>query len=133
MYAYFLGIYLGPVLMGIALWRSRSVPRWLAVLFFADPAPPSQAMLTAERATIALLTAHNPGPSATPPILASLRPRRPAVGRVTRQRLRAPDFLASRPGGLLNQIPKYCFNDVLPVGAVAMMSARASESAMTAK
>ena len=75
MYAYFLGIYLGPVLMGIALWRSRSVPRWLAVLFFADPAPPSQAMLTAERATIALLTAHNPGPSATPPILASLRPR----------------------------------------------------------
>src|ERR1039457_787234 len=34
-YAYFLGIYAGPVLMGIALWRSRSVPRWLAVLFFA--------------------------------------------------------------------------------------------------
>jgi hypothetical protein len=24
-----------PVLMGLALWRSRSVPRWLAVLFFA--------------------------------------------------------------------------------------------------
>jgi Domain of unknown function (DUF4386) len=34
-YAYFLGIYAGPALMGIALWRSRSVPRWLAVLFFA--------------------------------------------------------------------------------------------------
>ena len=31
--AYFVGIYLAPVLMGIALWRSRSVPRWLAVLF----------------------------------------------------------------------------------------------------
>ena len=30
---YFVGIYLAPVLMGIALWRSRSVPRWLAVLF----------------------------------------------------------------------------------------------------
>jgi hypothetical protein len=35
LYAYFLGIYIGPVLMGIALWRSRSVPRWLAVLLFA--------------------------------------------------------------------------------------------------
>jgi hypothetical protein len=30
---YFIGIYAAPVLMGIALWRSRSVPRWLAVLF----------------------------------------------------------------------------------------------------
>jgi hypothetical protein len=35
LYAYFIGIYLAPVLMGIALWRSRSVPRWLAVLFVA--------------------------------------------------------------------------------------------------
>ena len=34
-YAYFLGIYVAPLLMGIALWRSRAVPRWLAVLFFA--------------------------------------------------------------------------------------------------
>jgi uncharacterized protein (DUF58 family) len=25
--------YLAPVLMGLALWLSRSVPRWLAVLF----------------------------------------------------------------------------------------------------
>jgi len=33
-YAYFLGIYLAPLLMGVALWRSRAVPRWLAVLFF---------------------------------------------------------------------------------------------------
>ena len=33
--AYFVGIYLAPVLMGIALWRSRSVSRWLAVLFVA--------------------------------------------------------------------------------------------------
>jgi hypothetical protein len=32
---YIAGIYLAPVLMGIALWRSRSVPRWLAVLFVA--------------------------------------------------------------------------------------------------
>ena len=30
---YFVGIFAAPVLMGIALWRSRSVPRWLAVLF----------------------------------------------------------------------------------------------------
>jgi hypothetical protein len=30
---YFVGIFAGPVLMGVALWRSRSVPRWLAVLF----------------------------------------------------------------------------------------------------
>jgi hypothetical protein len=35
LYAYFVGIYLAPVLMGIALWRSRSVPRWLVVLFVA--------------------------------------------------------------------------------------------------
>jgi MFS family permease len=33
LYAYFIGIYVAPVLMGFALWRSRSVPRWLAVLF----------------------------------------------------------------------------------------------------
>ena len=32
---YFIGIFAGPALMGLALWRSRSVPRWLAVLFFA--------------------------------------------------------------------------------------------------
>jgi hypothetical protein len=31
---YFIGIFAAPVLMGFALWRSRSVPRWLAVLFF---------------------------------------------------------------------------------------------------
>ena len=32
---YVIGTFLGPVLMGVALWRSRSVPRWLAVLFVA--------------------------------------------------------------------------------------------------
>jgi hypothetical protein len=32
---YFVGIFAAPVLMGIALWRGRSVPRWLAVLFVA--------------------------------------------------------------------------------------------------
>ena len=31
----FISIFAGPVLMGFALWRSQSVPRWLAVLFFA--------------------------------------------------------------------------------------------------
>ena len=30
---YFLGIFVAPVLMGFALWRSRNVPRWLAVVF----------------------------------------------------------------------------------------------------
>ncbi len=30
---YFAGIFVAPILMGIALWRSRSVPRWLAGLF----------------------------------------------------------------------------------------------------
>jgi len=34
LYAYLVGQYTGPFLMGLALWRSRSVPRWLAVLFF---------------------------------------------------------------------------------------------------
>ncbi len=33
-YTYFAGEFVAPVLMGVALWRSRSVPRWLAVLFF---------------------------------------------------------------------------------------------------
>jgi len=33
LYAYLVGQYAGPVLMGVALWRSRSVPRWLAGLF----------------------------------------------------------------------------------------------------
>jgi hypothetical protein len=33
--AYVVGQFAGPVLMGVALWRSRSVPRWLAVLFAA--------------------------------------------------------------------------------------------------
>jgi hypothetical protein len=32
-YVYFLSEYAAPVVMGFALWRSRSVPRWLAVLF----------------------------------------------------------------------------------------------------
>ncbi len=35
LYAYLAGQYIAPVLMGVALWRSRSVPRWLAVLFAA--------------------------------------------------------------------------------------------------
>jgi hypothetical protein len=32
-YVYFAAEYAAPVLMGVALWRSRAVPRWLAVLF----------------------------------------------------------------------------------------------------
>jgi hypothetical protein len=32
-YLYFLTEYTAPVLMGIALWRSRNVPRWLTALF----------------------------------------------------------------------------------------------------
>jgi hypothetical protein len=32
-YLYFVGEFTAPVLMGFALWRSRSVPRWLAALF----------------------------------------------------------------------------------------------------
>jgi hypothetical protein len=35
MYVYFVSEYTAPVLMGVALWRSRAVPRWLAVLFTA--------------------------------------------------------------------------------------------------
>ena len=34
LYVYIVSQYLAPLLMGIALWRSRSVPRWLAALFF---------------------------------------------------------------------------------------------------
>ncbi|MFY9928637.1 MAG: hypothetical protein WAK82_11595 [Streptosporangiaceae bacterium] len=34
-YLYFVTEYTAPVLMGIALWRSQNVPRWLAVLFTA--------------------------------------------------------------------------------------------------
>jgi hypothetical protein len=34
-YVYFAGEYAAPVVMGFALWRSRAVPRWLAVLFTA--------------------------------------------------------------------------------------------------
>jgi hypothetical protein len=34
-YVYFASEYAAPVLMGVALWRSRAVPRWLAVLFTA--------------------------------------------------------------------------------------------------
>jgi hypothetical protein len=32
-YIYFASEYAAPVVMGYALWRSRAVPRWLAVLF----------------------------------------------------------------------------------------------------
>ena len=32
-YVYFVSEYTAPVVMGYALWRSRRVPRWLAVLF----------------------------------------------------------------------------------------------------
>jgi hypothetical protein len=34
-YVYFAGEYAAPVVMGVALWRSRAVPRWHAVLFTA--------------------------------------------------------------------------------------------------
>jgi hypothetical protein len=34
-YVYAFGEFVAPVIVGIALWRSRSVPRWLAVLFAA--------------------------------------------------------------------------------------------------
>jgi len=34
-YIYFASEYVAPVVMGFALWRSRRVPRWLAVLFSA--------------------------------------------------------------------------------------------------
>ena len=33
LYVYAVGEYAAPVVMGVALWRSRCVPRWLAVLF----------------------------------------------------------------------------------------------------
>jgi xanthine/CO dehydrogenase XdhC/CoxF family maturation factor len=33
-YVYVASEYLAPLLMAIALWRSRTVPRWLAALFF---------------------------------------------------------------------------------------------------
>lgn len=33
-YLYFVSEYTAPLVMGFALWRSRCVPRWLAVLFF---------------------------------------------------------------------------------------------------
>ena len=32
-YVYFASEYVAPVIMGVALWRSRVVPRWLAALF----------------------------------------------------------------------------------------------------
>jgi hypothetical protein len=32
-YVYFVSEYSAPIMMGFALWRSRAVPRWLAVLF----------------------------------------------------------------------------------------------------
>jgi hypothetical protein len=35
LYVYLASEFLAPLLMGIALWRSRTVPRWLAALFFA--------------------------------------------------------------------------------------------------
>ena len=34
-YVYFASEYAAPIVMGVALWRSRAVPRWLAVLFTA--------------------------------------------------------------------------------------------------
>jgi hypothetical protein len=33
LYVYFFGQASAPIIMGIALWRSRAVPRWLAILF----------------------------------------------------------------------------------------------------
>jgi hypothetical protein len=32
-YVYFVGIYLAPILMAVALWRSHRVPRWLVIVF----------------------------------------------------------------------------------------------------
>ena len=65
---------------------------------------------------------------------AVFRPRLswPARPGVPRQWPRARDLLGAGPGGWLNHMPKDCFNDALPAGAAATMSARSSESAMTA-
>jgi hypothetical protein len=50
LYVYAFAEYVGPVFMGIALWRSRNVPRWLVILFVLGlevaEAQPSDAIIS---------------------------------------------------------------------------------------
>ncbi len=64
---YAFGEYVAPIVMGIALWRSRAVPRWLAVLFLAGF---ELAQQTASAVSARGPLAHGPGCSGPMVLLA---------------------------------------------------------------
>ena len=81
-YLYFISEYTAPILMGFALWRSRSVPRWLAVLFTVGLEVAESAVVQGSRghlvhaawAITMLLLAARIWQSATQPAARSLDP-----------------------------------------------------------
>ena len=89
----FISIFAGPVLMGFALWRSQSVPRWLAVLFFAglelaqqQPSPITTGMTAAGTAPAYTTSppnpehgrAHQPAGRCPPPGRTATHPKSPS-------------------------------------------------------
>ncbi|MGH3160110.1 MAG: DUF4386 family protein [Streptosporangiaceae bacterium] len=99
---YLVGIYLAPVLIGIALWRSRSVPRWLAVLFAAG-LELAQQVASAGPVKVVLLAARV-WQMAAGPASHGDRPSHPAAGpanasaAVVAMRERADPGAAAYPG-----------------------------------
>jgi hypothetical protein len=96
-YFYFAGIPIAAVLMGVALWRSRSVPRWLAALF------PVSVIIAQQlpSAGVVVISRHHPAqepePAVPRPDLPQGRQARPPQ-LLPRQATRRPRHPARRPG-----------------------------------
>ena len=86
---YFIGIYVAPLLMGVALWRSRAVPRWLAVLFFTslEVAQQQDILQSGGRHPVHAAIRGRDGPAGSPDLAGSRPASEPAatgVGQRTR-------------------------------------------------
>jgi Domain of unknown function (DUF4386) len=75
-YVYFASEFLAPVLMGIALWRSRGVPRWLAALFFVGLQVGADGVVRTDRDPVHAAVRGGDGPAGRPHLVC----RRPVAG-----------------------------------------------------
>jgi hypothetical protein len=77
---YFLSEFAAPVVMGVALWRSQSVPRWLAVLFVVGLGIAEGLPSWGPIALLLMLPVHGRDGPAGRPDLAGRQPRQPHPG-----------------------------------------------------
>ena len=77
-YAYFLAEVAAPLVMGFALWRSRSVPRWLAVLFTAPGSRGRTVIGRPDRGAVHAAVRGRDGPAGGPDLAGRRPSRRPA-------------------------------------------------------